>query len=1026
MNSITLNFQVYPLVVGQFDKYTFSGWEEEGGTIQLTATVQSEDYHESDIEWISDNPQVAVVDRNGLVRAMTTGVTDVRALLPDGSSAACRIQVIDNNGRFTPVKVCLNTNRLILGHLEGARLHPVFFPTDYFENGMLDKNFIWTSSNPEVVLVNHRGWLFGRKCGSATITGVSRDVGRTVACEVSVIKKSKAEMFQDPLEDMDGGKVSMNVWSTCTLSLPEEGKGQEVCWCSENEGIVSVDQNGNVSAYRAGDTTVYGTFVRGGYKVIYPIHVEALPEHAVTELHLNMYEKNVAVGNQFNLYGIVYPATVLEKKLVWESSDSSVVKIVRQHINLSGLDEVIVEGVEPGDAVIMGRCQGKEVQCKINVYKEEQPITSIDLGKDFSLECGQVYVMEPVYNKNATKKEVLWLSDCSERITVDREGTLQGYEKGTANIYCIAADAVNQEEKHRFHELAECRNIEEDEEKKRILEELLRKLCYAQCKVTIKEDFSCLSNLHAAQESITSESVSLLWNWKSQMDEESFQEYVIYQNHEERARTNRISYTMGDLEPETSYEFAVAAMDARGAEIARQTVTVVTKPKPVVCIDVTKEPYCAVGNGIATDTYAIQKAIDDCPKDGEVLLPQGYIFHSGALFLKSHMTLRVDGILVGSQDPEDYPPVVCRWEGYRKMRLTEENQKNTIPVFDENVYSYSSLINVGVYDEGEPGKLAPYHTECVQICGKGMINGNGFNLAYTEGPCWYIYRKGLPVPQSPKRDQNVRGRVIALYNTRYAYISDVTVAYGPSWTIHPVFCSDVTFDNVKVISMGNGRTGVMEGMLTLNGDGIDPDSSIHVNIMGCYFTVGDDAVAIKSGRNRQGNELDKPSAYIRVTDCTCVDAKGSFCIGSEQSGGAHDILFQNLYVRNLKNFGLWIKSAPCRGGLVENIVFRDCVLQETGGAMQIEYNHGGDENPALEFPTTRYVSFENIHVCGRNKFGIRLIGIPKSKLQSIKLRGFRFEEFEAYKDRKFYMEHCEDVQLVDFTLPDGYNWEIPE
>lgn len=963
MQKINLNFHVYPLVVGQLDKHIFSDWQAEGGHIQLRATQPADgtSIEEEQITWTSSDPDVAVVSENGLVRALTTGITNITAALPDGSSDTCRIQVIDNIARQTVLFLCLNTDRLVLAKKEGAALYPQMFPVDYFGEGHLDTICDWESSDESIVKVNHRGHMLAVGEGEAVVTARSKDYGREASCRITVVKKSEAELYQDPLEDIYGGSITLDVRSETQLTLPKQAEGQPVCWCTENPAIASVNANGRLTAWRTGSVRVWATFINGGWRAAYGIHVKEKKQQ-LTEIHLSTQLLSMQAGKSQPVYAVVFPATVLNHRLVWKSSDEEVAQITDQYLNVSGLDEVMVTGKKEGMAVLTATDEetGMSVSCAVAVLPHEIKTEEIPAP-------GTLGVMTRVSTENAAAAGPNWA-------TGDEEG---------ADPY--------------------------------------------------------LSNLHIPAETVTDDSVCLLWNRKSLADLPDFSHYEIYQDGTKIAETTNLSCRIRNLQPERVYTFTVTAVKCSDAvqtenkrkeqagqnEACSMTCTVTTKPAPTAVLDVTKAPYFAKGDGVASDTYVLQKAIDDCPEGGEVWLPAGYVFSSGALFLKSNMTLRVDGILFGTEDPEEYPLIVCRWEGYRKLTLTEEWNQKLFPVFPENNLSHASLINIGVYDEGQPGEISHYHTKNVRICGNGMINGNGFTLSYNEGPCWYTLRKGLPIPQSPVHDQNIRGRLIAMYNTQGAYICDVTVGYGASWTIQPVFSDAVTFDHVNIISMSDGRTGATEGMLTLNGDGIDPDSSTNINIINCYFTVGDDAVAIKSGRNRQGWQLAKPSAYIRVTDSVCVDAKGSFAIGSESAGDVHHVLFQNLYAANLTNFGLWIKSAPCRGGVVHDVIMRDCVLKNTGGAAQIEYNHGGDEDAAPELPDTHHVTMENIRFEGRHKFALRLIGHPDSRLHDITLRHFTYgDDFFAKRERKFYVDNCKNVRLPEEPLPAGYAWEI--
>lgn len=79
----------------------------------------------------------------------------------------------------------------------------------------------------------------------------------------------------------------------------------------------------------------------------------------------------------------------------------------------------------------------------------------------------------------------------------------------------------------------------------------------------------------------------------------------------------------------------------------------------------------AVADGDTLCTLQIQRAIDLCPKGGEVLITTG-VFRSGALFLKSNMTLRLEegATLLGSDNIVDFPLRGYLFEGLDQICYT--------------------------------------------------------------------------------------------------------------------------------------------------------------------------------------------------------------------------------------------------------------------------------------------------------------------------------------------------------------------
>ncbi len=104
-----------------------------------------------------------------------------------------------------------------------------------------------------------------------------------------------------------------------------------------------------------------------------------------------------------------------------------------------------------------------------------------------------------------------------------------------------------------------------------------------------------------------------------------------------------------------------------------------------------------------------------------------------------------------------------------------------------------------------------------------------------------------------------------------------------------------------------------------NTDGIDPSSSSNISILYSYIRDGDDNVAIKAGNNG-------PSTHVTVAHDHFYSGHG-MSIGSETNGGVSQIEVNDLTIDGADN-GLRIKSDVSRGGLVQDVVYRDVCMRQ--------------------------------------------------------------------------------------------------
>jgi polygalacturonase len=416
--------------------------------------------------------------------------------------------------------------------------------------------------------------------------------------------------------------------------------------------------------------------------------------------------------------------------------------------------------------------------------------------------------------------------------------------------------------------------------------------------------------------------------------------------------------------------------------------------------------FGAVGDGQVLNTDAIAGAIAAVAEKGggRVVIPRG-LWLTGPIILESNINLHAEAgaLVVFSRNKDHYPLVESSFEGLKTARCMSPITGRDL----ENI----AFTGEGVYDgSGEVWRQVKRFKMTDKQWNELLASGGVVNEKGTE---WYpseSFLKGKIVKETkgawfsdnledyePYKDF-MRPVMVSLINCRKVLLDGPVFQNSAAWCIHPLMCEDLTVRNIDVRNPWHSQ----------NGDGIDIESCRNSLVYNCTFDVGDDAICIKSGRDREGRERNMPTENLIVKNCVVYHGHGGFTVGSETSGGV-----KHMHVSGCTfigtDVGIRFKSNRGRGGVVEKIYISDIdMVNIPTNAISFNLYYQGmaptemiggksDEQTEGEIPpvTEETPQFKDIRMSGIRCKGasraIYLQGLPELNLENVHMEDLVME-----------------------------------
>ena len=435
--------------------------------------------------------------------------------------------------------------------------------------------------------------------------------------------------------------------------------------------------------------------------------------------------------------------------------------------------------------------------------------------------------------------------------------------------------------------------------------------------------------------------------------------------------------------------------------------------------------FGAVNGGYVLNTKAFADAIDAVSKKGggKVIIPPG-IWLTGPIILKSNLELHAEtGALIKfSTDKSLYPIIETSFEGLNTWRCIS-------PLYGKNLENVA-FTGKGVWDgSGEAWRQVKKAKVNDSQWKKFVASGGVVNKA---GTSWYpsetFMKASIGADQNVRLDLKtkeefeaihdfLRPVLVSIQNSKRVMFDGPVFQNSPAWNIHPLMIEDLIVRNITV----------RNPWFSQNGDGLDVESCKNVLVENSSFDVGDDAICVKSGKDKDGRDRGVPCENIIIRNNIVYHGHGGVTVGSEMSSGV-----KNMHVSNCSfmgtDVGLRFKSNRGRGGVVENIFISDIFMTDIPSqAISFDLYYGGKSIAETlaeggntvstkivpvdeKTPQFKNISIKNVTIAGAYQ-AVFLQGLPEMNLENIEI-----SNLTAKADKGFSIIDANGIQLNNIKL----------
>jgi len=374
------------------------------------------------------------------------------------------------------------------------------------------------------------------------------------------------------------------------------------------------------------------------------------------------------------------------------------------------------------------------------------------------------------------------------------------------------------------------------------------------------------------------------------------------------------------------------------------------------------------------DTAAIQNAMNACPSGEAVELAAngiGNAFLIAPIKIPAGVTLIVDaGVTVfASRNPRDYDA-----NSSQACGTIAASSSGCVPIITVSRADGSGIMGYGIID------------------GRGhlpmLVDGASSGVSW-----WDLARNA----QAQSLNQN-NPRMLQVSNTNNFTLYKITLMNSPFFHVSMGTDTNVTVWGIKIITPYDAR----------NSDGVDPGYSSNVTIANSYLSDGDDNVAV-GGNNNPG------ASNITVTHNFFGSGHGA-SIGSYTLAGVSNVLFDHITIAgdsaDSSQAGIRIKSDVSRGGLVQNIAYRDFCMQNVRSPIVFDPFYTAGATGSL-IPQYKNITLQNVHATTEGTVTIE--GHDAQAATTITLNNVQLDGIKASDITQEYVSYTLGPDPVNFA-----------